>query len=369
MGGLNYDALREADKELGSKGEKTPLFIQPKQIGEKTLFRPVIPAANLDGKMHFEVIVWWIKKTPYISWKTFGRECIIEKEVEAAKALEDADVNELLEDDKSFSMDKQEWVAGLLLKESDDGRLSVVDKMVKILQAKPTLLKRINKASYTKMAQAAGEWGLCERETGWVLALSKIGTGRDTEYDAQLHEQVEMPAKYYKHEVDLREIAKQSLKSQAYMQAVIRNYLYAEEIPDELEAKEKARQEKFKTFYKELMAKVRPDAPKKESEVAETKVAKKAPVKKASIEPEDIDFEEVEDTPAKPTAVKKPAKPTLDDEFEDDLPFESAGAVKKPAAATKKATPKAATPAKARKITDDVEETTSDDFEDDIDDL
>ena len=240
---LNVKALKNVQKDLESKGGDN-LFLESKSIGEETDFRILPPLPSMNGMYFVERTQWWIAGKPYVSNDTFGGIDIIQEEIDAARALAkdeaDTDLEALIDAQKNgmpiLSKETAYLVPGLLLEcqFGDDDELKscdIVDNAPKILVAKSTLLKAMNKVVTSRPYQNGTDDGITDRVKGSNLILSKTGKGIKTEYGAMgWTESLEMDIKYYKDTPDPIDILRKRKKSDDYLRSVIRNYLYGEEI-------------------------------------------------------------------------------------------------------------------------------------------
>jgi len=240
--GLNLKALKGIQEDLNKRGEGTSLFLYQNEIGEETDVRLLPPLPHMNGIYFIEQIVYWINGKPYTSPETFGEPCPIEAEVEAAKDSGDHDLAELIDSDDFRK--KSKFLMPILLLDcefDDDGectKANVVDGKAKILDVGPMLMKRMNKVITSRNFQNGTENGIMDREKGFNLILSKTGKKLDTKYDAiGWNTPFEMEEKFYKNYPDVIEIVKKGQMSDEYLESVIRNYLYGEEVLDDKEHK------------------------------------------------------------------------------------------------------------------------------------
>lgn len=236
--GLNLKALKGIQDDLNSRG--SGLVVRTKALGEETDFRPSPPLPSMNGIYFIERIVFWIGNKPYISPATFGRPCPMDEELEAAKAYNDKDLNQLIAS-KNFKRQSEFWVPGLFLKclFEEDGTLTeckVVDDKVKILSCGSSLMKAVNRVVTARTYQNGTEDGLMDRVKGFNVVLTKTGSGLDTEYSALgWNTPMEMDEKYYTEKAipNVITLTEQKIKSDDHLRSVIRNYFYGEEIvPD-----------------------------------------------------------------------------------------------------------------------------------------
>lgn len=374
---MNIAALKDVkkglDEKTGSKG-----FLNTKDLTpDGVLFRLLPPPAIMNGIPHLPVFEWWFpvngKQTRVIDVCTFkdvdghNKPSVIEAEIEEAYGFEDADVNEVLEalnpNTRRKILTKQEsaWMAGLQLeyqygKDGDEVTgVTVVDGVAKVFQCgKPTLLSDI--IGIITSPQAARrckglEDGIADRVKGSNFLLCKEGKGLLTKYKAVLDDEFEMDSKWFRNVPNVYETAKAQCANASWQRAAIRNYLYGEAIPADVQAKEDARIEKAKAAYtaaQQANAAEAPAAKPKKKAVAEDEdeaPAAKAPKKKAVADEDEDDAPAPKKSAAKkpvadideddePAPVKKAKKPVAEpepEEDEDDVPPAKKAPTKKPA--------------------------------------
>lgn len=337
---MDINALKRAKEKIDSKTGSEG-FLNQKSITAETVVRLLPPSPLLEGMFHMEVIKWWIGGKSIICASTFGKKSVIEEELLAAKQSEDEDIQALANntDSKTGVSKKVEfWMALLQLeyqlnKKEEIVGVNVVDDQAKILQCGSTLLSSMIKVATSRKAITAAqgsEDGIADRENGSNIILSKQGTKLNTKYDAALDESMEMPAKYYIDIPDAYNICKDQMKTASYQRAFIRQYLYGEPIPAEVEQKEKDRVEALKASRQSAaaapVAKKKKAAPVAEEEdedetpAPKKKAAAPAPTtkKKKDILLDDDDDEDA--PPAKPAAKKKAAAIVEDEDEDEDLP-------------------------------------------------
>jgi hypothetical protein len=371
---INLAALKNVkkglDEKTGSKG-----FLNTKDLTPDGIpFRLLPPPAILNEVFHFNVQEWWFavngKPTRIIDVSTFGKDSVIQEEIDAAYALEDADVNEVLESlnpnthKKVLIPQESAWMAGLQLEYITDDAgditaMKVVDDCAKIFQCgKQTLLSDMISVASSRPAISLAKGcadGIADRVKGSNMLLSKEGVKLNTKYKAVWAEQAEMDAKYYRNIPNVYDTAKAQCANASWQKAAIRNFLYGEAIPADVQAKEDARAEKAKALYQANAANhtTSEDAPKPKAKkpVADEEEDEVVPVKKTK-KPAPVEEEEDDEpVPVKKAAPKKQL--VLEDE-DDDAP---APVVKKksppppPAAA-----PKKSAPAKSRSVLDDLDD-------------
>lgn len=239
---LDLKKLRKKHKEIKTGGGDD-LILYSNKLPEELDIRLMPPTEEMAGVYFVEQHGWWVDGHFHAVASSFGGTDFIEEEIDAAKAANDPELNALLEKTKQVGSGKMKvvkretrYLVGILVlnvPDEDDGEVTVKDDMVKVLVAKPSLLKQINKTVTHKLYQNGTPDGICDREKGFNLVIGKSGAGLDTEYSAQGYLQpMEMDEKYYKAPkyLDLLKFAKGGLKSEAATRSIIRNYLYGEDI-------------------------------------------------------------------------------------------------------------------------------------------
>lgn len=238
--GLNMNALKGVQEDLNSRGSGG-IYFYANKLGAEEDFRMLPPLPHMNGLYFQEQQVWWINKKPYISHKTFNKDCVIEQEIKAAKALKDKDIDKLLADDQLISLKTRFLMPALRLVCEFDAanrptKISVDGDKAVVLICGPILMKAINKTVTSRNFQNGTEDGLMDREKGFNLLLSKSGKGLDTTYGAEgWREPTEMDAKYYKEIPDVVALTKKEMESDAYLRGVIRNFIYGEAMPNKNE--------------------------------------------------------------------------------------------------------------------------------------
>jgi hypothetical protein len=359
---IDLAALKAAKEQLESNGGSDRYLGTKDLTSEGTILRLLPPPPVLNGLFYLTVIKYWMtvngKRLPIIDCATFGKNSVIEAELEEARCSDDPDVVAIATDtDNKTGMIRQEehWMAALVLKYKTDPKTGeiqkviVVDDTAKVFQCgKPTLttqiLNIVTQGPAVRRAKGA-EDGMLDRVNGSNIVVSKTGQKLQTKYAAVLDEQMEMPEKWYQDIPNVYEIAKSQMKLPSYQRALIRQVLYGEAIPDEVEKKEQARAEKAKAEFQEhkKAAAEEAKAPKKKPAVSDDDDEAPAPKPKKQAVVSDDDDEGIP-TPKKPKkavvddddedvpAPKKPAKKVAADDDDDDADIQPAKKPKKVAA-------------------------------------
>lgn len=244
---MDIKKLREMQKGIEKKaGGNDDLFLYSGKLTDETNVRLMPEPEDMNGVYFVEQEGWWVKGTFYPVNTENGGDDIIQLEIDAARGLKDADVDALLDaKNNGMAVIKKETrylLAILLLDVKYDENdvlqsVDIVDDKVKVLVAKPTLLREINAIVGNKQYQNQTKHGIADRVKGWNLVLSKTGSGINTEYGAiGWTQQTEMPEKYYNPETmpHVGKIAQKQKKEDAYLSSVIRNYMYGEAIIEDI---------------------------------------------------------------------------------------------------------------------------------------
>jgi len=257
--GLDLGKLKEKEEELKKRGgDGSKNWIQVSKIDKPLDVRILNPLPSMDGVYFVEVPVWWINGKRCISKKIFGPEekDVIElmKEEAELAAKTDKTLAELLtkkgdNDIPKIQFKWEYWVPVLQLAWTLDGQNNIAgiygpdgksydvekikkfitDERVKILVANLTVIKAINVIATTR-----GNSQMMSAADGMNIVITKTGTKRDTKYAVAATEKMPMPAEFYQEGklVDPFEIAQSLMHTDAYMEAVMGNYLYGDcEIP------------------------------------------------------------------------------------------------------------------------------------------
>jgi hypothetical protein len=305
---LNLGALKKVTQDLNERtGDKN--FLYGKDLTDDTVVRILPPLESLQGKYFIEVIVWWIKGKKYVSPATFGKKDIIQIHVDEAKTQTKDKGLKALAEHKDIERKYEYYLPILHLERKGEDDYKVVDDKAKVLSTGTMLLKQINKRATHKSAQNGTDDGFTDFEEGFNMDLSKTGSKLSTEYDAVLGDQWEVPEKYRANYPDVYEVANKELKTNAFLEGVISNYLYGTEIPEDgavvPTAAPKKPAKKAAEEEEEEEEEEQTPAPKKKA------AAKKAAAKKVE-EPEAEEEEEEEEEAPKKPAAKKAGRSLLD---------------------------------------------------------
>lgn len=228
---LDMNRLKNLDSELG--GDSALLYAN--KITNELDIRILPPTERMGGVYFAERKLWWINNKPYLSNSTFGEDDVIQQEVDIAKTNKDADIQELLADDKKLKSSSDYLIPVLALNCQFGGKGEVISIKVdggkgKLFVVGKMLLKAINKQVTSKFCQP----DITDRVDGFNVLITKTGAGMKTEYGADAHRQsFEMDEKYYLAYPCPVEYLEEERVSDAYLRGIIRNFIYGERLPDE----------------------------------------------------------------------------------------------------------------------------------------
>lgn len=295
---MDLNALRKIQEESETQADGDFLFT--KEITKEGIdVRIMPPSPRMAGVPFVKVTRYWINQKPYISADTFGKDCVIQEEINEAKADGDPELLDLVEDKKLLDKKYEYWWAVLHLdawKENGDKRVKpvVIGDKIKILPCGPMIKEALIKIILSKQAQNGTKEGLADRVKGWNVILSKSGTGKNTEYAAEKWDTPQvMPEKFYDNPICVVTMIEGLIKSDDYLRGVIRNYLYGEDMPSEEDEKKKKKPQAKKTVAKKQEV----EEEEEEDEEVET-------------EEEEQEEEDDQEEEEKPTPKKKPTTTT-----------------------------------------------------------
>jgi len=243
--------LKDFQKELEDRTNLTKDWINAQKLpsGEGIDIRVLDPLPNMNGLYFLEVSIWWINGKKIISPKVFNEPDIVKEVIDEAKAQGDPDIDKLLKavgpNGPKIQEKTEYWIPVVQFawkfegdeiigifdadnnKDVDLIEKFIVDHAAKILACGPTLMKAINHE-----ATVRGGYVMMEREKGFNLYIEKTGSGRNTVYKASKMDQMPMPEKYYGegNTPDLLLMCKAGMNTDEYMENVICNYLYGDEL-------------------------------------------------------------------------------------------------------------------------------------------
>ena len=237
---VDFNKLNKAKKELEDKSSGSIIYASKIKSPEFE-FRLLPPHPDMDGLPYFERICWSIGDKILTSRETFGEPCVMEDEVETAKALVDKykssrnpeqkqvaqELAQLLNDWKKCKK-RSEYLLPILPIGEDD---KVGEP--KFLSCGLTVVKEIVNIMSNRKYQNGTPDGVADRVQGRNFTLTKTGEGKNTEYGIQpWPNSMEMPEVYYHPDKLINPVAfvKKTLKSEEHLVSVVRNYLYGDAI-------------------------------------------------------------------------------------------------------------------------------------------
>jgi len=254
MAGLDVEKLRAAQEELEKRTSSSSKgWLQLGKMEEGSVdIRILDPLPEMDGLYYLEVPVWWVDGTRVVSPQLLGENDVIQEAIDAAKSSRDAGLLKLIEakGEKGKKIQKifEYWVPVLQFQwdvnrneeiiniydpsGNPDVNLIqkyIVDNRVKILVAKISALKDIN-----KIATSRGGGVMTDPEKGFNVMITKSGKGKDTKYGVVKMDSLPMPVEFYAPPkmTNPMLIAQALMYTDEYMDAVIGKYLYNEPLPE-----------------------------------------------------------------------------------------------------------------------------------------
>jgi len=241
--------LKDFQKELEDRTNLTKDWINVQKLasGEGIDIRVLDPLANMNGLYFLEVAIWWINGNKIISPTVFSEPDIVKEVIDEAKSQDDPDINKLLKavgaNGPKIQNKTEYWMPVLQFNWKFEGDeiigihdankvpdVTLIEKFItdhapKILACGPTMMKAINHE-----ATVRGGYVMMDREKGFNLYIEKGGSGKNTTYKASKMDQLPMPEKYYGEgkTPDLLLMCKAAMRTDAYMENVICNYLYGD---------------------------------------------------------------------------------------------------------------------------------------------
>jgi hypothetical protein len=256
MSGLNLDVVKEAQDEL-NKGGGGGFFIRLGKEERTKDIRILEPTPSMNGRFWVEATQWWINNKPLVVdqdstlvddiLKSFEEEFGNTADGKAEwKALRYATKGK---GQDTISKSRILWLPVLELEwdidpktnaiigietdgEYDVEKIKNYVKGPKVLDCKVTLLNSIINQITTGRD---GKFFL-DQEKGYNLTIQRQGDGTKTAYSATKQEQMPMPPEFYgTGALDMVETLKANLHSEAYVEKVLANYFFGEDLPEEAE--------------------------------------------------------------------------------------------------------------------------------------
>ena len=214
-------------------------------------FRPLPNIHNeLDGIWYKQVNTWWFNKKAFVAATTFNKDAedVILEEIETAKEwLKDKtnansklgqSVLRLLNSKEGPKLSSSFIFAALLFNEYGANVVNAKVSAAKLIEGPRTFIAAINSIAISKNADNNTENGIMDREKGYNLAPSVTGEGIETKYNVTLIAQsvnVDIDEEWYteKKVPSVMDYLKKRKKSDAFLRASIRHFLWNEPEPTE----------------------------------------------------------------------------------------------------------------------------------------
>lgn len=277
--GLDLGALKKDNNNISSQGGDT-VYVKKMKAGEEMGIRVITADPALHGLYYKKTEGYWIDKKRYISPSTFGESCEFEEEIEKALQSGDEDTIALCNKINNGDPQKKNYdyrFAALVF--SDEDCTKIKDDKAKMVICGSTVIEGINKFALHKKYLP----DITDREEGFNMFIDREGSGfSDTKYNVIADTgKTEQDPKYYKDVPNVSESIRKFMGTPEYRRAVIRQWLYGEEIPEEVKKNAFKSTEKVDSAPKKAKAKQVETPPKKKvREVEATKTEPEIPSKK-----------------------------------------------------------------------------------------
>ena len=258
--GLDWDAIKDQQEAIKT-GEKILYKMQDIPSGGSTELRVLIPTQESMKRSFFtEWIQFWISGKPYTSLLSFGEDtCPLIEEHNAAKSSTNKEVKALM-NHRDYQDNRKSFLFSVLrLSVSYKSDQMTIDE-IKVVGGKANIFSAgrsvasgiIDIAAHPKNVRAGEGLSIMHRVLGRNITIEKSGAGLETEYKVQpdpspLDLSDEQFDKYYEETPDIMGYLEYSRKSPEYLRAVIRNYLYAEPMPEGMEVEQATTSKKAST--------------------------------------------------------------------------------------------------------------------------
>jgi len=246
MSGFNLAELEAYRKETKAKMKNgNDREFQQKMIPEDGTIelRLLKPRPNQGGAMKFfvEVKTYWFNKKPYMSNCFQGGRDIIGETIADAIALNDKGINALLNDKDKHSVNLNYYIPARII---TDTKLSANGKFIEEVVIDPDkdifvctigVFDQINDIVCSKAMNIGRDGGIFDPINGNSISISKTGQKINTKYKAMAGFQFEMPEKYHSENAaaDIMAYLRKFSRSDEYLEAAVRNFLYGEDLPKE----------------------------------------------------------------------------------------------------------------------------------------
>jgi len=258
---LDKDLAKRAQEELEKKSGGTNFFVRLDENETKDI-KVLDPSPSMNGIWFVEIPIWWVGKTKITSPEFAGGSDVVQKIIDDFEKDFKREGKQAEKDFKKLCEAKHAWGGPLIKKETeywapilefqwefndktdeiegiydDNDKIDaslvdkyVVDQKAKVFSMKISLANEIN-----KIATSRGGYMLTDQADGFNLAVSRVGSKRDTKYNAVKTDDMPVPEKYYdlsKDGIDLVKIAKAQIYTEEYIESVLANYFYGEKLED-----------------------------------------------------------------------------------------------------------------------------------------
>lgn len=206
---------------------------------------------NMYDVFYFKEVGFWLGNTRVVSKETFDEHCVIKEEIAEARSKdEDGSIADLL-NSREFS-DRDTYVMNVL--EIDPETDEVVGDQVSIFNfSQSSIFSQIEDLAVSPDYCKKSDNGILDRKYGRNLRLTREGKKLDTKYYVKPLDPSSISKKWFKPDnvPDLVELAKSKIiQDDDEARAIIRNFLYGEEIPEKSEKKKKKKKKKIKVKKK-----------------------------------------------------------------------------------------------------------------------
>lgn len=246
---MDFNALEEVQDDLDKRGgdfEK----VKVRRANELTVdlrMRILPPLDNMEGKYFVEKKTWFINSKPYTSPSFIGKRDPIQDEVDLINDGDDQNLKDMIGYGKGLD-DSSEFLLNCVFFDDDEGE-QISQDSPGVFGCPISMIKSINKIVTHPRFRKNGN-NVTDRIGGMDIYAEKEGVKKKTKYSATpCHaSDFKIPESFYDESkfTDLVKWTKAQIRSEAYLEAVVRNYFYGEEMPED-EDKEDSSSPKSKT--------------------------------------------------------------------------------------------------------------------------
>ena len=279
---VDFDALEKVSSKMQSGGGK---YFPQQAIPEngEVNIRIMPPLPSLNGYFYLHLVSYWINGTNYISPETFGLPCPIAAAIKDIEKSDDDELHALLDDDK-FSRKEEYLMSALLLdveyKQRKLHSVDVLDDELKIFKCSYSVIKQLNAYVSHQQYQNGTALGVFDADEGYNFIIGKEVKGKQTSYKVMpWTKSYGIDEEWFEDVPDLVATVKKRLYQDSYLQGVVDNYFYDEDMPDDSTKFSKSTKKKKKKKLSEVEESV---APSKKIKKKKKKVVEEAepPIKK-----------------------------------------------------------------------------------------